>query len=322
MKAAFIGLVVMTFPIAIGAAAAQQPRQDPFARAYEQCLSYWAENISNKEEYCSCMAGRDTRNRTPRQCMQENSEHWTYVRHPPGFAMLYCTETWKRSDAPDRYDIRNSKYFFLRLTRDQALFCPSFPSSYAECFPARIEEPDGVRRIIADGGNVFTMNPDPSANPPKPPNHRLQDSFRDRSDNVTRTVEGPCQVFGNDEKDWPDQDIEPRNTTVANVCTQAGGPSYCVPGRYVPADPAFIDKARIRREDTERTNRVHANFLACTTDATGQMPDQVRNIYCMCLNGKMGQWGTTALLEWARTNPQARAQCRSEADAFVASHPR
>ena len=140
----------------------------------------------------------------------------------------------------------------------------------------------------------------------------------------TSTMEGPCDVFGEHEGAWPDRDSDPQARAAELVCTQAGGPSYCVPGRYADlTDPAFVDKARIDREDRVRSDRVHTDFRACVDVNKGRMPGATAGIYCNCLNMKMGGRGMlpATLMEWTQSNPAAGAECRKTAEDFVTSHP-
>lgn len=309
MKLAAVASCLAGFLMTGNAAFAQAAPTD-FKAQVDSCLQrlgHVAEPQRWKLRYCVCFAERPSTKRTIGQCMRDNDPEG--ARHPPGYEMLYCTETSKHSDRPDQYLVYKYKYFFPPAKPGEARVCtnawePDQCNSYA------ITDPQGSRKIEM-GADVITLNP---------PYHRSV-----RTDGgETSTLEGPCEVFGEHEDAWPDRDSEPQGRAAELVCTQANGPSYCVPGRYADlTDPASIDKARIDREDMARSIRISTDFRACIGASRGQMPDATVSIYCSCLNSKMGGRGMlpTTLMEWARSNPAAGAECRKTAEDFVASHP-
>lgn len=254
--------------------------------------------------YCECLVvSRAGYFPSAQACMVDLRRAARGHHHGAGFHLIYCTETTKRSDRPDSYYIFKNKYFLnysLPGEPHSALDCtdPEF------CQKVPLLEPSGAKKIVLYGRTAqreeyLTINP---------PYHRSVSS----AGGVTTTTEGRCQVFGNDDLDWPDRGFEPMNLAEAIVCTQAGGPSYCVPGQYGLQDAAFNDKARIDREEFDKASahltRAHAMLAACNEGYKGQAPDKVITTFCMCMNVKKKD-SVEPIMDWGRNHPETRTEC-------------
>lgn len=306
MKIAVAMLTVLV-GLMVSSVAYPQSRNDRLENLFNQCLKN-VDNIDRayewKSRYCDCFAHYELHlNTSVGLCMRTTAPKGT--EHEPGYTMLYCTETWKEPAKPDYYNVFKTKYFLPPGRAGEALICTD-AWDRRSCTSVGAQGPQRSWQLDA-GDEQFTFNP---------PYHRLTQ----RNGNaVARVIEGPCQLYGADQAAWPDYSDEPTNRAVEVVCTQQGGPNYCVPGHYAPDDPAFIDKARIEREDLARANRGHSDFAGCMSASQPEMARELASVYCNCLNMKMGRSRTTSLLDWMRTNPSARAECKQTAETFVGS---
>jgi hypothetical protein len=302
MKMAALGLILVGVVTANHAAFAQASNETQAA-----CLERIKNNGRSKTwqtTYCDC--SRATRGgyfSSIQACMLDLRNASREHHHGAGFHLIYCTETTKRSDRPDSYYIFKNKFFLnysLPGEPDSALDCTEFES----CQKVPLLERSGEKKIVlyghtAEREEYLTLNP---------PYHRSVS----RAQGVTTTTEGPCQIFGNYDVDWPDHGFEPMNLATALVCTQAGGPSYCVPGQYGLQDAAFNDKARIDREEFDKAStqltRAHDMLAACNDGYKGQAADKIINTYCMCMNVKKKS-SPDSIMDWGRTHPETRAEC-------------